>query len=110
MAGRPYAIYDVFTSSRLSGNPLAVVFDSSDLSTNEMQAIAREFNLSETVFISTPVNALHSAALRIFMPSGELPFAGHPTVGAAIAIVLFLVAATFIVPYLVSQYRQRRRG
>lgn len=83
---RPYAIYDVFTTEALSGNPLAVVFDSTGLSGDQMQAIAREFNLSETVFVLEAQNALHDAALRIFMPGGELPFAGHPTVGAAVAI------------------------
>lgn len=86
MTCRPYAIYDVFTTHALSGNPLAVVFDGAGLSGEAMQAIAREFNLSETVFVMKPENELHNAALRIFMPGGELPFAGHPTVGAAIAI------------------------
>ena len=86
MTGCRYAIYDVFASRALSGNPLAVVFDGEGLSDDAMQAIAREFNLSETVFILDPDNAVHNAALRIFMPGGELPFAGHPTVGAAVAI------------------------
>jgi trans-2,3-dihydro-3-hydroxyanthranilate isomerase len=83
---RPYAIYDVFTSERLAGNPLAVVFDGSGLSDRRMQAIAREFNLSETVFVTPPENPAHSARLRIFTPGRELPFAGHPTVGAAVAL------------------------
>ncbi|OHV78000.1 PhzF family phenazine biosynthesis protein [Ensifer sp. LCM 4579] len=83
---RRYAIYDVFTSRRLEGNPLAVVFDADDLSDAAMQAIAQEFNLSETVFIHRPASTAHSARLRIFTPSQELPFAGHPTVGAAVAI------------------------
>jgi len=83
---RDYAIYDVFTAQKLAGNPLAVVFDSSGLSDQRMQAIAGEFNLSETVFIGPAVNAAHSANLRIFTPGRELPFAGHPTVGAAIAL------------------------
>jgi len=83
---RRYAIYDVFTDKVLSGNPLAVVFDAEGLDDAAMQAIAREFNLSETVFIRPAENPAHSASLRIFTPGRELPFAGHPTVGAAIAL------------------------
>lgn len=83
---RRYAIYDVFTDTRLSGNPLAVVFDADDLDGVVMQRIAGEFNLSETVFVQRPENPAHTARLRIFTPGRELPFAGHPTVGAAVAI------------------------
>lgn len=83
---RDYAIYDVFTADRLAGNPLAVVFDGAGLSDQRMQAIAGEFNLSETVFVTPPDNGAHSASLRIFTPGRELPFAGHPTVGTAIAL------------------------
>ena len=83
---RPYAIYDVFTSDGLAGNPLAVVFDGKGLSDSRMQAIAREFNLSETVFVTLPENPAHIARLRIFTPGRELPFAGHPTVGTAVAL------------------------
>jgi trans-2,3-dihydro-3-hydroxyanthranilate isomerase len=83
---RDYAIYDVFTGEGLSGNPLAVVFDGEGLSDKRMQAIAGEFNLSETVFVHPPENPGHAASLRIFTPGKELPFAGHPTVGAAIAL------------------------
>lgn len=83
---RRYAIYDVFTDTRLAGNPLAVVFDADGLDDATMQRIAGEFNLSETVFVKTPENPAHTARLRIFTPGRELPFAGHPTVGAAIAI------------------------
>ena len=81
-----YAIYDVFTATALAGNPLAVVFDADHLSDGQMQAIAREFNLSETVFVLRPENASHTARLRIFTSQRELPFAGHPTVGAAVAL------------------------
>jgi trans-2,3-dihydro-3-hydroxyanthranilate isomerase len=81
-----YAIYDVFTGTALAGNPLAVVFDADGYSGEKMQAIAREFNLSETVFVLKPENPAHTARLRIFTPSRELPFAGHPTVGAAVAL------------------------
>ncbi|WP_427139293.1 PhzF family phenazine biosynthesis protein [Shinella sp. G-2] len=83
---RRYAIYDVFTDTRLAGNPLAVVFDADGLEDDAMQRIAGEFNLSETVFVKTPENPAHTARLRIFTPGRELPFAGHPTVGAAVAI------------------------
>lgn len=83
---RRYAIYDVFTDTRLAGNPLAVVFDGDGLDDEAMQRIAGEFNLSETVFVKTAENPAHTARLRIFTPGRELPFAGHPTVGAAIAI------------------------
>ncbi|MGE0769912.1 MAG: PhzF family phenazine biosynthesis protein [Hyphomicrobiaceae bacterium] len=77
---------DVFTTKRFGGNPLAVVLDADALETNVMQAIAREFNLSETVFISKPSNPAHSARARIFTPASEIPFAGHPTVGTAILL------------------------
>ncbi|HUH49223.1 MAG TPA: PhzF family phenazine biosynthesis protein, partial [Mycoplana sp.] len=87
---RRYAIYDVFTDRRLAGNPLAVVFDADGLGDTELQAIASEFNLSETVFVQTANNPAHTAKVRIFTPGYELPFAGHPTVGAAIAIAEML--------------------
>ena len=81
-----YAIYDVFAGTPLEGNPLAVVFDADRLSEEDMQRVAREFNLSETIFVRTPEHASHAARVRIFTPVHELPFAGHPTVGAAVAI------------------------
>lgn len=77
---------DVFTSTRFGGNPLAVVLAADKLGGEQMQAIAREFNLSETVFVRKPANPAHSAAVRIFTPNGEVPFAGHPTIGAAILL------------------------
>ena len=83
---RRYAVYDVFTDRRLAGNPLAVVFDADGLDDAQMQAIAGEFNLSETVFGKRAQNPAHTARLRIFTSAYELPFAGHPTVGAAVAI------------------------
>lgn len=83
---RQYAIYDVFTAQSLAGNPLAVVFDGEGLDDDQMQAIAGEFNLSETVFVFPAENPSHTARLRIFTPGRELPFAGHPTVGTAIAL------------------------
>ncbi|PSM17846.1 PhzF family phenazine biosynthesis protein [Nitratireductor sp. StC3] len=86
MAARRYEIYDVFTDRALAGNPLAIVRDSDGLTGEAMQAIAAEFNLSETVFVGPPENPAHTASLRIFTPKTELPFAGHPTVGSAIAL------------------------
>ncbi len=83
---RPYAILDVFTETALAGNGLAVVLDASGLDAAQMQAIAREFNLSETVFVLPAQNPVHSARLRIFTPASEVPFAGHPTVGAAVLL------------------------
>jgi trans-2,3-dihydro-3-hydroxyanthranilate isomerase len=76
-----YHVLDVFTDTRFGGNPLAVVLDADALDGPRMQTIAREFNLSETVFVLKPQNAAHTARVRIFTPVVELPFAGHPTVG-----------------------------
>ena len=77
---------DVFTSRRFGGNPLAVVLNAGDLATDEMQTIAREFNLSETIFAMRPAHPANTAKVRIFFPTGEIPFAGHPTVGCAILL------------------------
>lgn len=88
---RRYAILDVFTDRPLAGNPLAVVLDAEELDSARMQAIAREFNLSETVFVAPPENPVHTASIRIFTPGSELPFAGHPTVGAAVLLARELV-------------------
>lgn len=82
----PLYTLDVFTDRRFGGNPLAVVDTADALSAQEMQAIARELNLSETVFILKPSNPAHSARVRIFTPTSELPFAGHPTIGTAILL------------------------
>ncbi len=85
---RRFVTLDVFTSQRFGGNPLAVVLDAEGLDTQAMQTIAREFNLSETVFVLPPDDPIHLARFRIFMPYRELPFAGHPTVGAAVQLAL----------------------
>lgn len=74
---------DVFTDRRFGGNPLAVVLDADVLSSEQMQSIAREFNLSETVFVLASERPAHSAKMRIFTPMSEVPFAGHPTIGTA---------------------------
>ncbi|MDQ6433577.1 PhzF family phenazine biosynthesis protein [Mesorhizobium sp. LHD-90] len=86
MKRRRYVVYDVFTSEALTGNPLAVVLDCDGLDTDGMQRIAREFNLSESTFVLPPEDSRHKARVRIFTPNYELPFAGHPTVGTAIAL------------------------
>ncbi|MBU6372154.1 MAG: PhzF family phenazine biosynthesis protein [Alphaproteobacteria bacterium] len=88
MSARRFVTLDVFTTEPLKGNPLAVVLDSEGLDDARMQKIAAEFNLSETVFVFPPENTRHKAALRIFTPGAELPFAGHPTVGAAVLLAL----------------------
>ena len=75
---------DVFTETPFAGNPLAVVLGADGLTTAQMQIIAREFNLSETIFVQTPQNPAHTARVRIFFPTDEIPFAGHPTIGCAI--------------------------
>ncbi len=80
-----YVIADVFTDRAYGGNPLAVVTDAEGLSEAQMQSIAREFNLSETTFV-TPGSAPGRFRVRIFTPGAELPFAGHPIVGTAIVL------------------------
>ena len=77
---------DVFTDRRFGGNPLAVVHEADGLTSEQMQQIARELNLSETVFVLKPDNPAHSAKIRIFTPQRELPFAGHPSIGTAIVL------------------------
>ncbi|HVY51888.1 MAG TPA: PhzF family phenazine biosynthesis protein [Devosia sp.] len=81
-----FLLLDVFTREKLRGNQLAVVLKADGLLDDQMQRIAREFNLSETVFVTRPKEERHSAAVRIFTPEVELPFAGHPTVGAAVVL------------------------
>ena len=83
---RRFVTLDVFTERRFAGNPLAVVLQAEGIDDAAMQRIAAEFNLSETVFVLPPERAMHRAALRIFMPKRELPFAGHPTVGTAVLL------------------------
>lgn len=84
-----YHTLDVFTDRPFSGNPLAVFPDAEGLTPEQMQAIARELNLSETVFVLPPTTPEGTRKVRIFTPGREVPFAGHPTVGAA----FFLVAS-----------------
>ena len=89
--GFDYQIVDVFTETALKGNGLAVVFDSVGLATERMQAIAREFNLSETTFIQRrdlSTELREGVRVRIFTTQEELPFAGHPTLGTASVLKL----------------------
>lgn len=91
MHGLEYFIVDVFTSEALAGNPLAVVIGSLGLETERMQAIAREFNLSETTFVqrrNAAVERQEGVRVRIFTTQEELPFAGHPTLGTASVLKL----------------------
>src|SRR3954469_1976248 len=81
-----YVLCDVFTDKPLTGNQLAVFTDARDLTSEEMQELARETKLSETVFVLPPSNADADVRIRIFTPSLELPFAGHPTLGTAFVL------------------------
>jgi trans-2,3-dihydro-3-hydroxyanthranilate isomerase len=81
-----YVIADVFTDEPLAGNPVAVFTDGRDLSEVDMQAIARETNLSETVFVLPATSPDADVRIRIFTPAVELPFAGHPTLGSAFVL------------------------
>jgi len=82
-----YYVVDVFTDRAFAGNPLAVVLDADELSTEQMQSMAREFNLSETTFVLAPTANDATYRARIFTPAAELPFAGHPSVGTAWLLV-----------------------
>lgn len=94
----PFAIVDVFTRHAYRGNPLGVVFDARGLSTAQMQAITREFNYSESTFILPPASPDNHAQVRIFTPDREIPFAGHPNVGTAVALAARHAAQGLAVP------------
>src|SRR3982750_3757429 len=81
MSSRAYHLVDVFTDRAFGGNPLAVFLDGKGMSDELMQAIAKEFNLSETTFVLPPQNPANDFRVRIFTPASELPMAGHPTIG-----------------------------
>jgi trans-2,3-dihydro-3-hydroxyanthranilate isomerase len=82
-----YEVVDVFAPRAFAGNPLAVVFDADGLTTAQCHALANEFHLSETSFLGAPTDPGADYRVRIFTPSAELPFAGHPSVGAAHTLV-----------------------
>jgi len=83
MKDHQFQLVDVFAEQPLAGNQLAVVLDAADIDPRVMQRIAREMNISETTFVIPPDDPAHAARVRIFTPSVELPFAGHPTIGTA---------------------------
>ncbi|MFD1779088.1 PhzF family phenazine biosynthesis protein [Fredinandcohnia salidurans] len=83
----PFQQVDVFTEIPFKGNPVAVIIDGNELSTEEMQTIANWTNLSETTFVCKPSDPQADYRLRIFTPNSELPFAGHPTIGSAFAVL-----------------------
>ena len=85
MRSRDFLLYDVFTERPFAGNQLAIVLKSDGLDAEAMQEIAREFNLSETVFVGAQQDGMRTP-IRIFTPVDEMPFAGHPTVGTAVAL------------------------
>jgi|SRR5581483_9348240 len=83
---RRFVTLDVFTDRRFAGNPLGAVLEPEGLDTDAMQAITREFGHPETIFVFAPTDPKHRARIRIFTPGREIPFAGHPTVGAAVLL------------------------
>src|SRR5581483_1139479 len=93
----PFVTLDVFTATRFAGNSLGVVFDADGIESAKMQAVAREFGHPETVFVLKPEKAGSTARARIFTPAIEMPFAGHPTVGTAVALALKRKAGPCIV-------------
>jgi PhzF family phenazine biosynthesis protein len=86
-SGLTFRQVDVFTGVPFKGNPVAVVHDADRLSTEQMQTIARWTNLSETTFVCAPTDERADYRLRIFSPASEMPFAGHPTIGSAHAVL-----------------------
>jgi trans-2,3-dihydro-3-hydroxyanthranilate isomerase len=94
MTGHRYVTLDVFTDTAFGGNQLAVFPDARAIPEESLLAITREFNYSETTFCYPPTDPAHSARVRIFTPGAEIPFAGHPTVGTAIALATLGVAGT----------------
>jgi len=86
MPAYPFVTLDVFTDQRFGGNPLAVFTDARGLSDADMQSLAAEFNLSETTFVLPPEDPAHTARVRIFNRTAEMPFAGHPSVGTGFVL------------------------
>ena len=81
-----YVTLDVFTDKIFGGNPLAVLPNAEGLTAEQMQAVAREFNYSETTFVLPPEDEDNTRRVRIFTPLAEIPFAGHPNIGTAVAM------------------------
>ena len=100
MSDHAFVTLDVFTDTPFCGNPLAVVWDCDDVADETMLAVAREFNFSETVFLQRSTEPSCDIRTRIYTPSGELPFAGHPTIGSAVALLMPYVAGwTTVLPW-----------
>lgn len=104
-----YVVVDAFARQPLTGNPVAVFFASDDLTAEQMQRIAQEMNLSETTFVLSPKQGA-DAHVRIFTPVNELPFAGHPLLGTAIALggrtdadTLRIETAMGIIPFVLER-------
>ncbi len=94
----PFVTLDVFTTTRFGGNPLAVITDATGLDTAAMYAIAAEFGYSETTFILPPKDPANTAEVRIFTPTMEIDFAGHPNVGTAQVVAERIAAETGTLP------------
>ena len=111
-----YLVYDVFTETPFGGNQLAVFPEAEKLPQDKLQKIAREFNFSETTFVYPPENPAHTAKVRIFTPTMEVPFAGHPTIGTAVGylvplwIVLIGVAVILTTGMCWAHLRRRLSG
>ena len=95
---RRFVTVDVFTEQRFGGNPLAVILDAVGLTTAQMQAIAAEFHYSETTFVLPAQDAGHTAQVRIFTATKEVPFAGHPNIGTALVLARAMEASGAAVP------------
>lgn len=95
---RRYAVADVFTDTPFLGNPVAVVLDAQGMSSGQMQQIAAEFGYSETTFVLPPENAANTAQVRIFTPTREIPFAGHPNVGTAFVLASYAAQNGDVLP------------
>src|SRR5215510_9558529 len=106
---------DVFSDKAFAGNPLAVFPDARGMSTKQMQQLAREFNYSESTFVLPPKNRTHTARVRIFTPTAEIPFAGHPNVGTAFVLArkqktLYFEEGAGLVPVDVLRAKGRVTG
>lgn len=105
-----FLIYDVFTGQRYGGNQLAIVPDARELPEAELQLIAQEFNYSETVFLYPPDVPGQDARLRIFTPTMELPFAGHPTIGTAVMLAEAGLGPDLVLGLGIGPLRARAEG
>jgi trans-2,3-dihydro-3-hydroxyanthranilate isomerase len=108
MQAMTFETVDVFTTRRFGGNPLAVITDARGLADQTMQLIASEFSYSETTFVLPPLDVANTAQVRIFTPTNEIPFAGHPNVGTA--FVLGRRESVFGKPVETSMYFEEGAG